>query len=162
MKQGDFVAIVGPSGSGKSTLMNVIGCLDSPSEGSYKLDGIEVKGQNDNKLAEIRNRKIGFIFQGFHLLPRLTAFENVELPLIYSGLSAKERKERAAPILLADEPTGALDTKTGQEVLGLIETLNREGHTIVLITHDMDVAKRASRTVIMRDGLISEQRGGRQ
>lgn len=197
VKQGDFVAIVGPSGSGKSTLMNVIGCLDSPSEGSYKLDGIEVKGQSDNKLAEIRNRKIGFIFQGFHLLPRLTAFENVELPLIYSGLSAKERKERAVkaleqvglkermyhrpselsggqqqrvaiaralathpPILLADEPTGALDTKTGDEVLGLIEELNREGHTIVLITHDMDVAKRASRTVIMRDGVLSEQRGG--
>lgn len=195
VKQGDFVAIVGPSGSGKSTLMNVIGCLDSPSEGSYRLDGIEVKGQSDNKLAEIRNRKIGFIFQGFHLLPRLTAFENVELPLIYSGLSAKERKERTIkalaqvgledrihhrpselsggqqqrvaiaralathpPILLADEPTGALDTRTGQEVLKLIEQLNREGHTIVLITHDMDVAKRASRTVIMRDGVLSEQR----
>lgn len=197
VKQGDFVAIVGPSGSGKSTLMNVIGCLDSATEGSYMLDGIEVKGQNDNKLAEIRNRKIGFIFQGFHLLPRLTAFENVELPLIYSGLPTKERKERTAkalgqvgleermhhrpnelsggqqqrvaiaralathpPILLADEPTGALDTKTGQEVLGLIEKLNQEGHTIVLITHDMDVAKRASRTVIMRDGVLSEQGGG--
>lgn len=160
------------------------------------LDGIEVKGRSDNKLAEIRNRKIGFIFQGFHLLPRLTAFENVKLPLIYSGLTTKERKERTVkalgqvgleermhhrpnelsggqqqrvaiaralathpPILLADEPTGALDTKTGQEVLGLIEKLNQEGHTVVLITHDMDVAKRASRTVIMRDGVLSEQGG---
>ncbi|MCA0757507.1 ABC transporter ATP-binding protein [Paenibacillus sp. N4] len=195
VRQGDFMAIVGPSGSGKSTLMNVIGCLDSPSEGSYRLDGTEVRGLSDNKLAEIRNRKIGFIFQGFHLLPRLTAFENVELPLIYGGLSAKARKERALkalsqvgleqrmhhrpselsggqqqrvaiaralathpPILLADEPTGALDTKTGQEVLALIEDLNREGHTIVLITHDMDVANRAKRTVIMRDGVLSEQR----
>ena len=195
VRQGDFVAIVGPSGSGKSTLMNVIGCLDSPSEGSYRLDGTEVRGLSDNKLAEIRNRKIGFIFQGFHLLPRLTAFENVELPLIYGGLSAKARKERALkalsqvgleqrmhhrpselsggqqqrvaiaralathpPFLLADEPTGALETKTGQEVLALIEDLNREGHTIVLITHDMDVANRAKRTVIMRDGVLSEQR----
>ncbi len=194
VEQGDFAAIVGPSGSGKSTLMNLIGCLDTVTEGSYKLDGVEVKGLSDNKLADIRNRKIGFIFQSFHLLPRLTALENVELPLIYRGLSAKERKEKAAtalrqvglearmkhkpselsggqqqrvaiaralaanpPILLADEPTGALDTKTGLEVLALMEKLNGEGHTIVLITHDMEVAGRASRTLVMRDGRLSER-----
>lgn len=193
---GDFVAIVGPSGSGKSTMMNVIGCLDTPTEGSYKLDGTEVKGLSDNKLADIRNKKIGFIFQGFHLLPKLTALENCELPLIYSGLPTKNRRELALtaleqvglgervhhkpselsggqqqrvaiaralatnpPILLADEPTGALDMKTGQEVLGLMEELNRKGHTIVLITHDMDVAKRASRMVVMRDGMLTEERG---
>lgn len=194
--QGDFVAIVGPSGSGKSTMMNVIGCLDTPTEGSYKLDGTEVRGLSDNKLADIRNKKIGFIFQGFHLLPKLTALENCELPLIYRGLPAKKRRELAMtalkqvglgervhhkpselsggqqqrvaiaralatnpPILLADEPTGALDMKTGQEVLGLMEELNRQGHTIVLITHDMDVAKRATRTVVMRDGVLTEERG---
>lgn len=191
---GEFVAIVGPSGSGKSTLMNVIGCLDAPSEGSYKLDGIEVKGLGDNKLANIRNRKIGFIFQSFHLLPKLSAIENVELPLVYRGMSSKERRERSTralaqvglsermfhkpselsggqqqrvaiaralaghpPMLLADEPTGALDTKTGQEVLALIEQLNAEGHTIVLITHDQEVARRASRIVVMRDGCMTEQ-----
>ncbi|OUS75239.1 macrolide ABC transporter ATP-binding protein [Paenibacillus sp. MY03] len=191
---GEFVAIVGPSGSGKSTLMNVIGCLDAPSEGSYKLDGIEVKGLSDNKLANIRNRKIGFIFQSFHLLPKLSAIENVELPLVYRGMSSKERRERSTralaqvglsermfhkpselsggqqqrvaiaralaghpPMLLADEPTGALDTKTGQEVLALIEQLNAEGHTIVLITHDQEVARRASRIVAMRDGCMTEQ-----
>lgn len=193
---GDFVAIVGPSGSGKSTMMNVIGCLDTPTEGSYKLDGTEVRGLSDNKLADIRNKKIGFIFQGFHLLPKLSALENCELPLVYSGLPAKKRRELALtaleqvglgdrihhkpselsggqqqrvaiaralatnpPILLADEPTGALDMKTGQEVLGLMEELNRKGHTIVLITHDMDVAKRATRTVVMRDGVLTEERG---
>ncbi|RIX51050.1 ABC transporter ATP-binding protein [Paenibacillus nanensis] len=192
---GDFVAIVGPSGSGKSTMMNVIGCLDTPTEGSYKLDGTEVRGLSDDKLADIRNKKIGFIFQGFHLLPKLTALENCELPLIYRGLPAKQRRELALtaleqvglgervhhrpselsggqqqrvaiaralatnpPILLADEPTGALDMKTGQEVLGLMEELNRQGHTIVLITHDMDVAKRAKRTVVMRDGVLTEER----
>jgi putative ABC transport system ATP-binding protein len=192
---GEFVAIVGPSGSGKSTLMNVIGCLDTPTEGSYKLDGTEVNGLSDNKLASIRNRKIGFIFQSFHLLPRLSAAENVELPLVYRGMSSKERRERSSialrqvglsdrvfhkpselsggqqqrvaiaralaghpPILLADEPTGALDTRTGQEVLALIDQLNAEGHTIVLITHDKEVAKRASRTVVMRDGFLTEEK----
>lgn len=191
---GEFVAIVGPSGSGKSTLMNVIGCLDAPSEGSYRLDGIEVKGLSDNKLAHIRNRKIGFIFQSFHLLPKLSAIENVELPLVYRGISSKERRERSGralaqvglsermfhrpselsggqqqrvaiaralagnpPMLLADEPTGALDTKTGLEVLSLMEELNAEGHTIVLITHDQEVARRASRVVVMRDGRMTEQ-----
>jgi putative ABC transport system ATP-binding protein len=192
---GEFVAIVGPSGSGKSTLMNVIGCLDTPTEGSYKLDGTEVKGLSDNKLASIRNQKIGFIFQSFHLLPRLSAAENVELPLVYRGMSSKERRERSStalrqvgladrifhkpselsggqqqrvaiaralaghpPILLADEPTGALDTRTGQEVFALIDQLNAEGHTIVLITHDKEVAKRASRTVVMRDGFLTEEK----
>nr|WP_138754043.1 ABC transporter ATP-binding protein [Paenibacillus sinopodophylli] len=190
---GDFLAIVGPSGSGKSTLMNIIGCLDLPSEGSYKLEGMEVTGQSDNKLAEMRNKKIGFIFQGYHLLPKLTALENCELPLIYRGLPGKERRMRAMdalervglgqrmhhrqnelsggqqqrvaiaralatnpPMLLADEPTGALDSKTGMEVLSMMEELNRTGQTIVLITHDMEVAKRASRTVIIRDGVLTE------
>ncbi|WP_028608272.1 ABC transporter ATP-binding protein [Paenibacillus harenae] len=199
VNHGEFLAIVGPSGSGKSTLMNIIGCLDTPSEGSYKLEGLEVTGQSDNKLTEIRNKKIGFIFQGYHLLPRLTALENCELPLIYRGLSGKERKARAMealervglgpriahrpnelsggqqqrvaiaralatnpPLLLADEPTGALDSRTGMEVLGMMEGLNRAGQTIVLITHDMEVAQRASRSVIIRDGVLSEQerRGG--
>ncbi|WP_019421320.1 MULTISPECIES: ABC transporter ATP-binding protein [Paenibacillus] len=196
IRQGDFVAIIGPSGSGKSTLMNVIGCLDTPSSGSYTLDGMEVSGLSDNKLAEVRNRKIGFIFQSFHLLPKLSAIENVELPLIYRGLSNKERREAAVkalqqvgldgrmghrpselsggqqqrvaiaralathpPILLADEPTGALDTRTGKEVLGLIEELNSAGHTIVLITHDLEVAARAKRVVFMNDGILTEERG---
>lgn len=193
---GDFVAIIGPSGSGKSTLMNVIGCLDTPTSGSYRLDGQEVGGLSENRLAEVRNRGIGFIFQSFHLLPRLTARDNVELPLIYRGLSSKERREAAElalvkvglgdrmdhrpnqlsggqmqrvaiaralagnpPILLADEPTGALDTKTGDEVLGLIQELNVLGHTIVLITHDLDVAARAGRIVTMKDGLLTEEGG---
>lgn len=198
IQRGDFVAIIGPSGSGKSTLMNVIGCIDTPSSGSYMLDGVEVSRLSDNKLAEIRNRKIGFIFQSFHLLPKLTAIENVELPLIYRGLGAKERQETAIqalrqvgledrmghrpselsggqqqrvaiaralaahpPILLADEPTGALDTKTGQEVMELIKRLNQEGHTIVLITHDMEVAAYAKRVVFMNDGVLTEEGGHR-
>ncbi|MFX3634082.1 MAG: ABC transporter ATP-binding protein [Candidatus Pristimantibacillus sp.] len=196
VNHGDFLAVVGPSGSGKSTLMNIIGCLDLPNSGSYKLDGVEVLGQSDNKLTEIRNKKIGFIFQGYHLLPKLTALENCELPLIYRGMPTKERRLRALhaleqvglghrvnhrqnelsggqqqrvaiaralatnpPLLLADEPTGALDSKTGMEVLGMMEELNRAGQTIVLITHDMEVAQRASRTVIIRDGVLTEQKG---
>ncbi|MUT65055.1 ABC transporter ATP-binding protein [Paenibacillus sp. NEAU-GSW1] len=195
VNHGDFLAVVGPSGSGKSTLMNIIGCLDVPNEGSYKLDGTEIKGQSDNKLTEMRNKKIGFIFQGYHLLPKLTALENCELPLIYRGMSGKERKARALealervglghrlhhrqnelsggqqqrvaiaralatnpPLLLADEPTGALDSKTGMEVLGMMEELNRAGQTIILITHDMEVAQRASRTVVIRDGVLTEQK----
>ncbi|OXM14161.1 macrolide ABC transporter ATP-binding protein [Paenibacillus herberti] len=193
---GDFIAIIGPSGSGKSTLMNIIGCLDTPSSGSYRLDGQEVGGLSENRLAEVRNRGIGFIFQSFHLLPRMSARDNVELPLIYRGLSRKERREAAEaalvkvglgdrmdhrpnqlsggqmqrvaiaralagnpPILLADEPTGALDTRTGAEVLGLIQELNAQGHTIVLITHDPDVAARAGRIVYMKDGLLTEEGG---
>lgn len=199
VNKGDFLAIVGPSGSGKSTMMNIIGCLDIPTSGSYKLDGVEVKGLSDNKLAAIRNDKIGFIFQGFQLLPKLTAIENVELPLVYRGLSNKERRKKAAealrkvgleermfhkpselsggqqqrvaiaralagepPMLLADEPTGALDTRTGQEVLALMEQLHQQGHTIVLITHDMEVAARAERVVRMKDGVLTEDRAERR
>lgn len=193
--RGDFVAVIGPSGSGKSTLMNVVGCLDSPSSGSYLLDGDEVSRLNDNKLADIRNQKLGFIFQGFNLLTKLSALENVELPLVYRGLPAKTRREMAMealqkvglgerihhrpielsggqqqrvaiaralagnpPILLADEPTGALDTKTSQEVMELIEELNRIGHTIVLITHDPGISKQAKRVVRIQDGKLREEK----
>jgi putative ABC transport system ATP-binding protein len=195
--KGDFIAIIGPSGSGKSTLMNVIGCLDAPTSGRYWLDGEEISQLKDNKLAEIRNQKIGFIFQGFNLLSRLTAIENVELPLIYRGVPSKERKEQAIaalkkvgledrihhrpvelsggqqqrvaiaralagnpPILLADEPTGALDTKTGKEVMGFIKELNSLGHTIVLITHDLVISEQAKRVVRIMDGKLNEEGGG--
>ncbi|WP_275983514.1 ABC transporter ATP-binding protein [Paenibacillus hamazuiensis] len=188
---GEFVAIVGPSGSGKSTLMNTIGLLDVPTSGSYTLDGVATEKMSDDALAELRNRKIGFIFQQFNLLPRLTALENVELPMIYSGVPKKERRERAQQmlenlgmgarsdhrpsqlsggqqqrvaiaralavgpsLLLADEPTGALDSKTGQEVLELMLQLNESGNTIVLITHDLHIAEHAKRIVTIRDGLI--------
>lgn len=194
VNKGDFMAIIGPSGSGKSTLMNVIGCLDAPTSGEYWLDGEEVSRVKDNKLAEIRNQKIGFIFQGFNLLSRLTAIENVELPLIYRGIPAKERKQQAIaaltkvgleerihhrpvelsggqqqrvaiaralagnpPILLADEPTGALDTKTGKEVMGFIKDLNELGHTIVLITHDPVISQQAERVVRIMDGRLNEE-----
>jgi len=196
VRQGDFLAIIGPSGSGKSTLMNVIGCLDTPSSGEYWLDGEEISKLRDNKLAEIRNRKIGFIFQGFNLLSKLTAIENVELPLIYRGVPSKLRKQQAIealrkvgledrihhrpvelsggqqqrvaiaralagnpPILLADEPTGALDTKTGKEVMGFIKELNALGHTIVLITHDLAVSEQAKRVVRIKDGRLDEEEG---
>jgi putative ABC transport system ATP-binding protein len=196
VEHGDFIAIVGPSGSGKSTLMNVIGCLDAPTSGSYWLDGEEVSQLRESKLAEIRNRKIGFIFQGFNLLNKLSALENVELPLIYRGVPAKERKEQAIealrkvgleervkhkpselsggqqqrvaiaralagnpPILLADEPTGALDTRTGTEVMTLMKQLNSQGHTIVLITHDRAISKQASRVVRIQDGQIDAEGG---
>lgn len=193
---GDFVAIIGPSGSGKSTLMNTIGLLDIPTSGSYILDGVSTGGLSDNKMAELRNHKIGFIFQQFNLLPRLTALENVELPLIYSGMSRHDRREAALDmldslgmksraghrpselsggqqqrvaiaralvskpsLLLADEPTGALDSKTGQEVLELMLELNKRGNTIVLITHDPGIAEHASRVVAIRDGeLINDYR----
>ncbi|MFB9324791.1 ABC transporter ATP-binding protein [Paenibacillus aurantiacus] len=193
---GDMLAIIGPSGSGKSTLMNVIGCLDGPTSGSYWMDGEEVSRLRENRLAEIRNRKIGFIFQNFNLLNKLSALENVELPLIYRGVPAKQRKEAAMealakvgldsrskhrpnelsggqqqrvaiaralagnpPILLADEPTGALDTKTGVEVMALIKELNASGHTIILITHDLSIAQQAGRVVRIQDGRISEEGG---
>ncbi|CAM3419668.1 ABC transporter ATP-binding protein [Marinicrinis lubricantis] len=192
--QGEMVAIIGPSGSGKSTLMNTIGCLDSPTSGSYWLDGDEVSRLSENKLAAIRNRKIGFIFQSFNLLSKLSALENVELPLIYRGVPAKQRKELAIaalrkvkleermghkptelsggqqqrvaiaralagepPLLLADEPTGALDTKTSNEVMQLLQELNEQGHTIVLITHDMDIAKQAKRVIRIQDGKLYEE-----
>ncbi|CAG7642512.1 putative ABC transporter ATP-binding protein YknY [Paenibacillus solanacearum] len=192
----DFVAIIGPSGSGKSTLMNMIGLLDIPSSGSYRLDGIQTEKMSDSQLAEMRNRKIGFIFQQFNLLPRLTAAENVELPMIYAGLPKRERRERAhrmlaklgmgerghhrpselsggqqqrvaiaralaigPSLLLADEPTGALDSRTGQEVLELMIELNEAGNTIVLITHDRHIATHAKRVVTLRDGeIVNDER----
>lgn len=189
----EFVAIVGPSGSGKSTLMNMLGCLDVPTSGSYELDGQEVSRLKDDRLAEIRNFKIGFIFQKFNLLQKLSAIENVELPLIYQGIHNREAKQRAIealttvglkdrmyhrpselsggqqqrvaiaralvtkpPVLLADEPTGALDSKTGIEVMNMLKELNSNGNTIVLITHDNDLASQAKRIIRISDGEITE------
>ncbi|WP_310832268.1 ABC transporter ATP-binding protein [Paenibacillus pedocola] len=195
IEYGEFVAIIGPSGSGKSTLMNMLGCLDVANEGDYYLDGQEIRKLSDNKLAQIRNEKIGFIFQNFNLLPKLSAVENVELPLIYRGISHRERREIARnalirvgleeridhrpaelsggqqqrvaiaralagtpPILLADEPTGALDSKTGKEVLQMIKELNEQGHTIILITHDLEIAEQAKRIIRIQDGSLVEDR----
>ena len=188
---GEFVAIVGQSGSGKSTCMNIIGCLDTPTSGNYILNGQDVSELEDDALADIRNRTIGFIFQQYNLLPKLTALGNVELPLVYSGLSKSERKERAIQalmrvglgdklnnlpnqlsggqqqrvsiaralattpsVILADEPTGALDSKTGKEVIELLKKLNTEGNTVVLITHDNDIASQAKRIIRLEDGKI--------
>jgi putative ABC transport system ATP-binding protein len=191
IERGEYVAIMGPSGSGKSTLMNLIGCLDTPSKGSYLLNGKQVSQMNDNELARIRNEEIGFVFQTFNLLPRATALHNVELPLVYAGVAAKDRQERAKAalekvelsqrmthrpnelsggqrqrvaiaralvnnpsILLADEPTGNLDSKTGQEIMALFERLHKAGNTIVLVTHEADVAAFAYRTIQIRDGQV--------
>lgn len=191
IESGESVAIVGPSGSGKSTLMNLIGCLDTPTSGQYALDGTEVSSLNDDALADLRNKKIGFVFQSFNLLPRQTALENVALPLRYSGFSSKERKraglealarvdladrvnhrpeqlsggqkQRVAiaralvtkpSLLLADEPTGALDQKTGAEILRLFQRLNDEGVTVILVTHDQGVAASTRRKVTIVDGRI--------
>ncbi|MDU0202138.1 ABC transporter ATP-binding protein [Paenibacillus sp. MAH-36] len=191
--QGEFVAIMGPSGSGKSTLMNILGCLDIADDGDYVLDGKAINRLKDAQLAEIRNRKIGFVFQNFNLLPRLNAYENVELPLIYRGMSKREREplvmqaleavdlvdrrkhlpselsggqqQRVAiartlagdpAIILADEPTGALDSNTGVEILNIFKRLNEQGRTIVLITHDRQIAQQAKRVVYFRDGKLSE------
>jgi putative ABC transport system ATP-binding protein len=165
---GDYVAIMGPSGSGKSTLMNLIGCLDTPTKGSYVLKGREISSMNDDELAQIRNKEIGFIFQTFNLLPRADAVQNVELPLVYSGLPRRERKSRAEKaldaiaralvnepsILLADEPTGNLDSKTGEEILALMDELHRGGNTIILVTHEDDLAQHAARVVRLKDGKI--------
>jgi putative ABC transport system ATP-binding protein len=190
---GEFVAIMGPSGSGKSTLMNILGCLDVADDGDYMLDGKAINRLSDAQLAEIRNRKIGFVFQNFNLLPRLNAYENVELPLIYMGMSKREREplvmqaleavdlvdrqkhlpselsggqqQRVAiartlagdpAIILADEPTGALDSKTGVEILEIFKKLNEQGRTIILITHDIVIAQQAKRIVHFRDGKLSE------
>ena len=196
IKEHEFVSIIGPSGSGKSTLMNMLGCLDVPTSGEYILDSKSIKKMSDDELAEIRNNKIGFVFQGFNLLPKLTAIENVELPLIYQSISAKERHERAKkalesvglgerinhkptelsggqqqrvaiaralitnpPLILADEPTGNLDTSSGKEIMEIFKKLNENGNTIVLITHDNDVAKQAKRVVRIQDGKLSEVGG---
>jgi putative ABC transport system ATP-binding protein len=192
--EGEFIAIMGASGSGKSTLMNVIGCLDLPTSGRYLLDGVDVRGLNDNQLAAIRNLKIGFVFQSFNLIPRSTAAHNVEMPLIYAGLGGG-RKERALAaleavgladrarhqpselsggqqqrvaiaralvtepaILLADEPTGNLDSDSSLEIMGLLRELNDQGRTVVLITHERDIAAFARRVVRLKDGLVVEDR----
>ncbi len=197
IERGEFVAVMGPSGSGKSTTMNMLGCLDSPTEGEYYLDGRNVAQLSGDDLAEVRNRKLGFVFQGFNLLPRLTALDNVALPLVYSGIPMAERRERAktalehvglgtrlhhrpaqmsggqqqrvaiaralvgrAPLILADEPTGNLDTKTSEEIMNLLTEVNGEGRTVVLVTHEPDIAEYARRVLHFRDGkLVSDERG---
>lgn len=191
INQGEYVAIMGPSGSGKSTLMNILGCLDSPSAGTYMLNGTNVSGMDDNELAEVRNKEIGFVFQTFNLLPRSTALDNVALPLIYAGLGKSARYDKAEKalvdvgladridhrpnelsggqrqrvaiaralvndpsIILADEPTGNLDSKTSIEIMGLFQSLHESGHTIILVTHEEDIAQHAHRIIRLLDGNI--------
>jgi len=193
IERGEYVAIMGPSGSGKSTLMNLIGCLDTPTKGSYLLNDKEVASMNDDELARIRNEEIGFVFQTFNLLPRATALHNVELPLVYAGIAAKARQERARQalekveltqrashrpnelsggqrqrvaiaralvnnpsILLADEPTGNLDSKTGNEIMGVFARLHETGNTIILVTHEPDIAAYAHRVISIRDGQVEK------
>lgn len=191
--QNEYVALMGPSGSGKSTLMNILGCLDSPTKGRYILNGQDVSRMDDNSLAEVRNKEIGFVFQQFNLLPRLTAEENVALPLLYAGVSKKERKERAVEVLakvrledrmhhkpnelsggqcqrvaiaralvnnpsiiLADEPTGNLDTKTSYEIMEILGKIHEDGNTVILVTHEDDISKYAQRVIRLRDGIIEK------
>ncbi len=197
VRRGEFMTLVGPSGSGKSTLMNILGCLDVPSEGTYEFDGQRVDRLPVSQLAEIRNRSIGFVFQNFNLLPYSTALENVELPLVFRGLGAKERRKRAAellekiglgdrmehkatelsggqmqrvaiaralannpPLLLADEPTGNLDSASGREIVDLFENLWKAGHTIMIITHDPNLPMRTERTIHLRDGRLEDGAAG--
>ncbi|NMC55912.1 MAG: ABC transporter ATP-binding protein [Eubacteriaceae bacterium] len=199
INSGEFLSILGPSGSGKTTMMNIIGCLDVPTTGKYILSGNDIEDLNESELAKVRNKEIGFVFQNFQLLPRMNALQNVELPLIYSGLTSAERKRRAREILerigladkiknlpsqlsggqqqrvaiaralvteptilLADEPTGALDQKTGAQVMELFEEINKDGRTIIMITHDNNIAKHAKRVVKILDGYLSEQEGDEQ
>jgi putative ABC transport system ATP-binding protein len=191
INKNEYVALMGPSGSGKSTLMNILGCLDTPTSGSYRLNNTEVAKMTDDELAFVRNKEIGFVFQTFNLLPRLSSLENVALPLVYAGLNNKERKERAEhvmdqvglgdrmnhkpmelsggqrqrvaiaralvnhpSIILADEPTGNLDTKTSYEIMGLFQDIHSKGNTVILVTHEEDIAKHARRIMGLRDGLI--------
>lgn len=196
VERGEYVAIMGPSGSGKTTLMNLIGCLDTPTSGTFELNGMDLHDYDDKKLSQIRNQSIGFVFQTFQLLPRQTARDNVALPLLYAGVSRKERLERAEralekvglgdrmdfrptqlsggqkqrvaiaraivtepDILLADEPTGALDSASGKQIMELFETLNREGMTVLMITHDAEIASHAKRMILIRDGILSNGEG---
>ena len=156
MEQGEYVTIMGPSGSGKTTLMNIVGCLDQATSGQLFLDGQDISKCTENEMSDLRLKKIGFVFQNFQLLSRQTALENVELPLTYAGVAKKERRERALQAL-ADEPTGALDSTSGEQVMELFQSLNDEGVSVLMITHDSEIAAKAQRKVIIRDGIMKKE-----